>query len=126
MPNKSVDDGMFLPVPHQLLPTSYHGMSTSMPDPNSIQVPPRSNQTSSPIQDHLLSTSNPSSMNTPSISDPNSAQFLPSSNLNIPKGLDPSGAWSNRTSFIFRNLIFAAAPFLNIPKNLIVPPACQL
>src|SRR5215469_7539457 len=125
MPNKSVDDGMFLPVPHQLLPTSYHGMSTSMPDPNSIQVPPRSNQTSSPIQHQLLSTSNPSSMNT-SISDPNSAQFLPDSNLNIRKGLDPSGAWSSRTPFGFRNLIFAAAPFLNIPKNLIVPPACQL
>src|SRR5215469_6123277 len=124
MPNKSVDDGMFLPVPHQLLPTSYHGMSTSMPDPNSIQVPPRSNQTSSPIQHQVSSTSNPSSMNT-SISDP-SAQFLPSSNLNIRKGLDPSGAWSNRTSFGFRNLIFAAAPFLNIPKNLIVPPACGI
>ncbi|MGC2571373.1 MAG: hypothetical protein WA364_07670, partial [Candidatus Nitrosopolaris sp.] len=125
MPNKSVSDGMFLPVPRQLLPTSFHGMSTSMPDPNSIQVPPRSNQTSSPIQHQLLSRSSPSSMNT-SISDPNSARFLPSSNLNIRNGLDPSGALSNRTSFGLRNLIFAAAPFLNIPKNLIVPPACEL
>ncbi|MGC2681231.1 MAG: hypothetical protein WA323_05125 [Candidatus Nitrosopolaris sp.] len=129
MPNKSVTDGMFLPVPRQLLTTSYHGMSTPMPDPNSIQVPPSSNQTSTPIQHRLLSTS-PSNMNT-STSNPNSVQFLPSSNLNIRNGSDSyyynnSGAWSSRTPFGFWNHIFAVAPFLNIPKNLIVPPLCQL
>jgi hypothetical protein len=126
MPNKSVGDGMFLPVPRQLLPTSYHGMSTSMPDPNSIQVPPSSNQTSSSIQHQLLSMSHPSSMNT-SISNPNSVQFLLSSKPNISNG---SGALSSRTPFGFFNpiavAIRAVAPFLNIPKNLIVPPLCQL
>jgi hypothetical protein len=127
MPNKSVDDGMFLPVPHQLLTTPYHGMSTSMPDPNSIQVPPSSNQTSTPIQHRLLSTS-PSNMNT-STSNPNGVQFLPSSNLNIRNGSNSSnnsGSSSSRTPFGFWNPIFAVAPFLNIPKNLIVPPVCQL
>jgi hypothetical protein len=112
MPNKSVGDGMFLPVPRQLLPTSYHGMSTSMPDPNSMQVPPSSNQTSSSIQHQLLS--DPSSMNT-SISNPNSVQSLPSSK---PNGL----AFFNPIAVAIR----AVAPFLNIPKNLIVPPLCQL
>jgi hypothetical protein len=130
MPNKSVADGMFLPVPRQLLTTSYHGMSTSMPDPNSIQVPPSSNQRSTPIQHQLLSTSQPSSMNT-SISNPSNAQFLPSSKPNISNGSDSyyynnSGAWSNRTPFGSWNPFFAVARFLNIPKNLIVPPDCQL
>jgi hypothetical protein len=127
MPNKSVGDGMFLPVPRQLLPKSYHGMSTSMPDPNSIQVPPSSNQTSSSIQHQLLS--DPSSMNT-SISNPNSVQSLPSSKPNVSNSSDNSGAWSSRTPFGFFNPIAAAiravAPFLNIPKNLIVPPLCDL
>src|SRR5262245_43614109 len=98
---------MFLPIPRQLLPTSYHGMSTSMPDPNSIQIPPSSNQTSSSIQHQLLSTSHPSSINT-SISNPNSVQFLPSSKPNISNGSDNSGAWSSRTPFGFLNPIFAA------------------
>src|SRR5262249_40488031 len=112
---------MFLPVPHQLIPTSYHSPNRSMPDPNSIQIPPTSNQTSSPIQHQLLSTSPPpSSMNT-SISYPNSVQF-PSSKLS--NGSDPA-ALSNRTPFRL-NPVLAVAPFLNIPKNLIVPPACQL
>ena len=110
-------EGMFLPVPRQLFPTSFHGMSTSMPDPNSIQVSPHSNLTSTPIQ---TTTSHPT-MNT-SISNPNNVQFLPSSSSNT--------AWPNRTPFgsflhIPKNFpIFAVAPFLNIPKNLIVPPAC--
>src|SRR5215467_2826664 len=97
LPLHNAGDGMFLPLPGQLLPKYYHSMNTHMSDPNSIQVPPRSNQTSSPIQHLLLSTSNPRSMNT-TISDPNSAKFLPSSNLNIRNGLDPLGGWSNRTS----------------------------
>ncbi|MGA9152995.1 MAG: hypothetical protein WBZ36_20650 [Candidatus Nitrosopolaris sp.] len=64
-----------------------------------------------------------------SISNPNSVQFLPGSNLNIRNGSDSyyynsSGAWSNRTPFGFWNPILAAAPFLNIPKNLIVPQTC--
>jgi len=121
---------MFLPIPRQLLPTSYHGMSTSMPDPNSIQVSPHSNITLAPIPHELSSRSHPS-MNT-SISNPNnSVQFLPSSNLNIRNGSDSHyynnpGAWSNRTPFGFWNPILAAAPFLNIPKNLIVPQTCFL
>jgi hypothetical protein len=91
---KSAGDDMSPPVPRQILSTSYHGMNTAMPDPNSIQ-------------------------------------FLPGSNLNIRNGSDShyynnSGAWSNRTPFGFWNPIFAAAPFLNIPKNLIVPPACGI
>jgi hypothetical protein len=125
MPNQSVADGMFLPVPRQLLTTSYHSLKSPLPDPNSIQVPSSSNLSSGPIQHQLLSTSQPSSMNA-SISNPSSAQFLPSSNLNIRNGSDPSGAWSNRARFGFPNPIFAVAPFLNIPKNLIVPPLCQL
>jgi hypothetical protein len=125
--NNGSGDGMFLPVPRQLLPTSYHGMGTSMPDPNSIQVSPHSNITFTPIPHELSSTSHPS-MNT-SISNPNSVQFLPGSNLNIRNGSDSyyynnSSAWSNRTPFGFWNPILAAAPFLNIPKNLIVPQTC--
>jgi hypothetical protein len=127
--NNGSGDGMFLPVPRQLLPTSYHGMSTSMPDPNSIQVFPHSNLTFTPIP-HELSPTSHASMNT-SISNPNSVQFLPGSNLNIRNGSDSyyynnSGAWSNRTPFGFWNPIFAVAPFLNIPKNLIVPQTCLL
>src|SRR5215469_13020291 len=126
--NSGSGDGMFLPIPRQLLPTSYHGMSTSMPDPNSIQVSPHSNITLTPIPHELSSRSHPS-MNT-SISNPNnSVQFLPSSNLNIRNGSDihyynNPGASSNRTPFGFWNPILAAAPFLNIPKNLIVPQTC--
>jgi len=84
--NSGSGDGMFLPIPRQLLPTSYHGMSTSMPDPNSIQVSPHSNITLTPIPHELSSRSHPS-MNT-SISNPNNVQFLPSSNLNIRNGSD--------------------------------------
>jgi hypothetical protein len=69
------------------LTTSYHSPKQPMPDPNSIQVPQSSNLTSSPIQHQLLSTSHPSSMNT-SISNPNSVQLLPGSNLNIRNGSD--------------------------------------
>ena len=116
MPNKSVSDGMFLPVPRQLSPTPYYSPNQYMPDPNSIQVSPSSNLTSSPIQHQLLSTSQPSSMNT-SISNPNSRNGSDYSN---------SGAWSNRSPFGLWNPIAAVAPFLNIPKNLIVPPLCQL
>src|SRR5215831_8421694 len=127
--NSGSGDGMFLPIPRQLLPTSYHGMSTSMPDPNSIQVSPHSNITLTPIPPELSSTSHPS-MNT-SISNPNSVQFLPSSNLNIRNGSDSHyynnpDASSNKTPFGFWNPILAAAPFLNIPKNLIVPQTCFL
>jgi hypothetical protein len=125
----SGDDGLFLLVPRQLLPTSYHGMSTSMPDPNSIQVYPHSNLTSTPTTHGLSPTFHPS-MNT-SISNPNSVQFLPGSDLNIRNGSDSyyynnHDAWSNRTPFGFWNPIFAVAPFLNIPKNLIVPQPCLL
>ena len=128
--NSGSGDGMFLPIPRQLLPTSYHGMSTSMPDPNSIQVSPHSNITLTPIPHEVSSRSHPS-MNI-SISNPNnSVQFLPSSNLNIRNGSDSHyynnpGASSNRTPFGFWNPILAAAPFLNIPKNLIVPQTCFL
>ena len=130
IPNKSAGDDMFPPFPRQILSTSYHGMNTAMPDPNSIQFLSGSNLTSSPIPHQLMSISHPSSMNA-SFSNPNSVQFLPGSNLNIRNGSDShyynnSGAWSNRTPFGFWNPIFAAAPFLNIPKNLIVPPACGI
>jgi hypothetical protein len=121
MPNKSVSDGMFLPVPRQLSLTPYHTPNQYMPDPNSIQVPSSSNLTSSPIQHQLLSTSQPSSMNT-SISNPNSA----SRNGSDSYYYNNSGAWSNRSPFGLWNAISALAPFLNIPKNLIVPPLCQL
>jgi hypothetical protein len=135
MPDKSVSDGMFLPVPRQLSTTSYHSPNQYMPDPNSIQMPPSSNQTSSPIQHQLLSTSHPTSMNR-SMSNPRSVQFVPSSNLDIRKSDSyyynkGAGAWSNRTLFantplVLLNAISAVAHFLNIPKNLLVPPLCQL
>ena len=125
--NNGSGDGMFLPVPRPLLPTSYHGMSTSMPDPNSIQVS-HTNLTFTPIPHELSPTSHPS-MNTYS-SNPNSVQFLPGSNLirNDSNSYydNKVGAWSDRTHFGFWNPIFAAAPFLNIPKNLIVPQTCLL
>jgi hypothetical protein len=124
MPNNSVSDGMFLPVPRQLSPTSYHSPSQSMPDPNSIQVPLSSNLITSPIQHQLLSTSQPSSVNT-SISNPNSATSS-SRNGSDSYYYNNSGAWPNRTPFGLLNAISAVAHFLNIPKNLIVPPLCQL
>ena len=67
-----------------------------------------------------------------SISSPNSVQLFPSSNLNIRNGSDSyyynnSGSWANRTPLSdFWNPFFAISPFLNIPKNLIVPPTCLL
>ena len=66
-----------------------------------------------------------------SISSPNSVQFSPSSNLNIRNGSDSyyynnSGSWANKTPHDLWNPFFAISPFLNIPKNLIVPPTCLL
>ena len=80
---------------------------------------------------HQLFPISHQSMNT-SISSPNSVQLLPGSNLNVRNGSDSyyynnSGSWANRTppSDLW-NPFFAISPFLNIPKNLIVPPTCLL
>ena len=90
--NNDSGDGMFLPVPRQLLPTSHPSMNAS-------------------------------------ISNPNSVQFLPSSDSNIRNGSDSYyynnlGSWANRTPNGLWNPYFAISPFLNIPKNLIVPETC--
>jgi hypothetical protein len=68
-------------------------------------------------------------MNT-SISNPNNVQFFPSSDSGI-RGSDSYyynnfGSWTNRTPYGLWNSYFAISPFLNIPKNLIVPQTCLL
>ena len=82
-----------------------------------------------PIPHQLFPTLHPS-MNT-SISSPKSVQFLPSSDSSIRKGSDNYyynnlGSWANRTPYGLWNPPFAISPFLNVPKNLIVPQPCLL
>jgi hypothetical protein len=122
-------DGMFLPVPRQLFPTSYDRLNTSISSPNRVQVSQRLNLIFTPIL-HQLFTSSHRSMNT-SISSPNSIQFLPSSYSSIRNGSDSHyynnlDSWVNRTPYDLWNPLLAISPFLNIPKNLIVPQTCLL
>jgi hypothetical protein len=54
-----------------------------------------------------------------------------SSDSNIRNGSDSYyynnlGSWANRTPYGLWNPYFAVSPFLNTPKNLIVPPTCLL
>ena len=121
-------DGMFLPVPRQLFPTSYDSTNASISSPNRVQVSQRSNLIFTPIPHQLFTPSHPST-NT-SISSPNSIQFLPSSD-SVRSGSDTYyynnlGSWVNRTPYGLWNTLFAISPFLNIPKNLIVPQTCLL
>jgi Ca2+-binding RTX toxin-like protein len=92
-------NGMFLPVPHQLFPTT------------------PANATS-----YSMSSST---------SSPNSFQGIPGSDLNVHNTSDRyyynnTGSWVNKTPYDSWNRLFAVAPFLNVPKNLIVPETCLL
>jgi hypothetical protein len=102
--NNSGSDGMFLPIPTSNYLSTYS---------NTIPMTTSHNSTNS------------------SISSPSSLQLSPISNLNIHSGSDSyyynnSGSWVNKTPNDSWKPLFAVAPFLNIPKNLIVPEACSL
>jgi Ca2+-binding RTX toxin-like protein len=116
-------DDIFLPVPR---PTSYDSMNTSIP--NRVQVSQRSNLIFTSIPHQLLTPSHPN-MNT-SIPSPNSIQFLPGSDR-VSNGSNSYyynnfDSWTNRTPYGLWKPLLAISHFLNIPKNLIVPPACLL
>jgi hypothetical protein len=98
-------DGMFLPVPRQLFPTSNDSMNTSISSPNRVQVSPRSIFT--PIPHQLFTPSHPSL----------------NESISSPNRLD---SWVKRTPYDLWNQLFAISRFLNIPKNLIVPQTCLL
>jgi Ca2+-binding RTX toxin-like protein len=100
-------------------------MNASISSPNRVQVSQRSNLIFTPIPYQFLSPSHPST----SIS-PNTIQFLPSSD-SVRNGSDSYynnnfGSWANRTPYTLWNPLLVISHFLNIPKNLIVPPVCQL
>jgi hypothetical protein len=107
--NNGGGDGMNLPIPGQLS-TSHNSMYSSISSPNSAQLSPSLN-----LNTHSVNTS---------ISSPNSVQLSP--NLNVHNGLDSyyynnSATWVNKTPSDSWNPLLAVAPFLNVPKNLIVP-----
>ncbi len=96
--NNSGGDGMFLPIPRSNYLSTYS---------NTIPTTTSHNSTNS------------------SVSSPNSVKLSPISTLNIHNGSDSyyyngTGSWVNKTPYKW-NPFLAVAPFLNVPKNLIVP-----
>ncbi len=97
----SGSEGLFLPVPGQLI-TKSHSINSS----------------SSNIQNRPIPSSN-------------SVQFSPTSNPNIHNGSNSyyynnSNSWAKKTPDDSWNPLLAISPFLNVPKNLIVPQTCLL
>ncbi len=96
----SGSEGLFLPVPGQLI-TKSHSI----------------NSLSSNIQNRPIPSSN-------------SVQFSPTSNPNIHNGSNSyyynnSNSWAKKTPDDSWNPLLAISPFLNVPKNLIVPECPQ-
>ena len=99
--NNSGSEGLFLPVPRQLTPTSHNSIISH----NSV------------ISHNSISTS---------ISGSNSFPCSTMSNLNSNSYYyNNSSSWANKTRLDW-NPCLAIFPFLNIPRNLIVPEACLL
>jgi hypothetical protein len=123
--NNTPSEGMFLPVPHQLFPTSYHGMSTFMPDPNSIQGQsiPTFHQSISNSYSNIQNRSNTQDRPTSAAQIQNQSISSPGSNVshyNNTAASWPTKGQKNPSGGSW-NPLFAIAPFLNIPKNLIAP-----
>jgi hypothetical protein len=100
--NTGPSDSMFLPVPDQSIPTFHHSISSS-------------NYITQNTQDKPVSSSNIQNQSIPSLGSNVRYHYNNSASWATRDQKDSSGLW---------NPILAAAPFLNIPKNLIVP-SCQ-